>query len=291
MSEMRSGEAMAELVRAALSAAERGDEDERWRTVERLRAGGGREALQAATRLCGSRDARHRELGVDILAQLGASDGVPARRGPFRDEAMAVLLGLVDAERDPAVLRAIGIAFAHLGDERAVAPLARLRAHADPEVRHAVAFGLLNRAEPAALDVLIELSADPEPEVRDWAAYGLGRGTDADGDRLRGALVARLTDPDHDARAEAIVGLARRNDPRAVPALLDALAGPWPGSDPYLIEQALYALAATTDDARLCGHVAAHRDDWLVRYPDQELPDDLQRAVDRCAQRGTASEA
>lgn len=150
-------------------------------------------------------------------------------------------------------------------------------------MRHAVAFGLLGLPQRAALDILISLSTDPQPQVRDWATFGLARRSAADFGALREALVRRLADPDLDTRAEAIHGLATRGDRRATPPLLEALAGPWPGSDPGIIDEALYALAATTGDRRLCAQVTVRRDRWLMDEADAELPDDLQRALSRCA--------
>jgi HEAT repeat protein len=101
--------------------------------------------------------------------------------------------------------------------------IAALSAHADPRVRYAVAFYLGGRDDEAAESVLITLTADPDRDVRDWATFALGSLQTADSAALREALVARTTDPDDEIRGEAILGLARRRDERAVSAVLAEL--------------------------------------------------------------------
>src|SRR5206468_5739139 len=62
--------------------------------------------------------------------------------------------------------------------------------------------------------------------VRDWACYGLGtRLSDVDTPVVRNALAVRLTDTDPHVRCEALLGLARRQDPRALPAVRARLEG------------------------------------------------------------------
>ena len=66
---------------------------------------------------------------------------------------------------------------------------------------------------------------------------------------LRDALAARLDDTDPDARDEAVLGLARRGDPRALePALA---AAPKIDSTRPSLEEALVVLAAVGGDPRL----------------------------------------
>jgi hypothetical protein len=55
----------------------------------------------------------------------------------------------------------------------------------------------------------------PSAKVRGWATFCLGSELDADGPAVREALLRRVDDPEGDAAGEALVGLARRGDPRA----------------------------------------------------------------------------
>jgi HEAT repeat protein len=84
---------------------------------------------------------------------------------------------------------------------------------------------LLLRTRPVeewSLPSLFEMMLDADAGIRDWATFALAA-RDDDSHEVREALLSRATDLDFDARSEAIWGLARRRDPRAVPLLLTAL--------------------------------------------------------------------
>jgi HEAT repeat protein len=251
-----------ELVRQALAAGRAGDENERWDRVVDLHRTGGAAVLHEARRLCSSRDPERRRLGADILGQARAgtaADGTPRIGDPTHEAAMRILLDLAARERHPDVLHSLGIAFGHRHDARGIPALVRWRADRDPGVRYAVAFGLLGLTDPVAIDTLIELSDDDDAHVRNWATFGLARQVPTDTAAVRDALFARGADPDDDARAEGISGMARRRDERVVPMLLDALTRPsWTGSAPDLVHDALHQAARFTGDPRLWYYVRHH---------------------------------
>jgi hypothetical protein len=102
--------------------------------------------------------------------------------------------------------------------------------HGEAQVRRSVAQALPRIAvaprPQAVIDALIVLSADEDGDVRDWACYALGsKLSEVDSAELCDALAARLDDPDPHARCEALLGLARRKDARALPAVGQRLAG------------------------------------------------------------------
>ena len=87
------------------------------------------------------------------------------------------------------------------------------------------------------LDSLVEMTGDCDPRVRDWATFAIAA-RDDDGENVRRLLLERATDSDFDTRSEAIWGLARRRDRRALPLLFEALHGERVGT--LLIEAAGY---------------------------------------------------
>jgi hypothetical protein len=128
-------------------------------------------------------------------------------------------------------------AVAWCAEPAALATVLSLVDHPDPAVRRAVAQvlpRLTGRPRPAGVvPALITLSDDSTADVRDCACHALGtRLSEVDTPLLRDALAARLSDPHRDTRGEALVGLARRHDPRVLPVLRDCLAG----DDVWLIE-------------------------------------------------------
>ena len=191
------------------------DEDPAWDAIFALRWRGTREVFERASGLCRSFCPVERKLGAAILGQLG----IPDRSHP--KSCLSVLLGMLEAERDDGVLGSILIALSHLGEPDAIGPAAKFRHHDDPDVRHGVVFAMTGHEDPLAVEVLIGLTGDPEPRNRDWACFALGTQIEMDTPALRDALAGRLADEDDDARCEAMVGLARRGDPRVIPPLLD----------------------------------------------------------------------
>lgn len=204
-----------ELIRAALDAGV--DDDARLQAVMALHWRATPEVFHAAERLCRSDRAGERCLGADVLGQLG----VETR--PYREVALPILIGLLD-DPDNDVANSAAVALGHHHEPRAVEALVAKRAHPSEDVRYGVVFGLLGLEDPRAIDALIQLSQDQDAQVRDWATFGLGTQIEVDTPAVREALTARLDDPDPQARGEALVGLARRGDPRVVKALVEALS-------------------------------------------------------------------
>ena len=204
-----------ELVNVALTEC---DEDLAWNAIASLQGRGNEEVLQRATSLCRSDCQYERRVGADILGQLG----VPERT--FPRACGKIVTEMLSTEQDPDVLQSVLVAISHLECVEAIEPAARFVNHPDPSVRHAVVLALTGDERQFAIDCLIRLTADLDHEVRDWATFALGSQFDVDTPQIRDALAARLDDSDDDTRAEAVMGLARRKDRRAVSALQKELA-------------------------------------------------------------------
>jgi HEAT repeat protein len=204
-----------ELVRLALTEP---DEDAAWEAVTMLHAKGSREVLEAAKRLCASNRADERQLGANILGQLGIPDRT------FPDECFATLAAMLAEETDPNVLECIGVAFGHLKDPRAVELLLPLKRHANSDVRFGVVMGLTGHERPDAIEAMIELSRDSEELVRTWATFSLGTIVRTDTPEIREALLARTLDRHDETRGEGLVGLALRKDQRVIEPLISDLS-------------------------------------------------------------------
>lgn len=157
-------------------------------------------------------------------------------------------------------------AVAWCGDPAALDAILPLVAHTDPAVRRAVAGTLprLTRA-PRPSDVvaaLLTLTADADPDVRDTACHSLGlRVSEVDTPEVRDALAARLYDSHRETACEALLGLARRHDPRVLPVLRHRLSG----DDVRLTE--LMAAGATGDPSL---HVLVRAQ--LTGWPNEVVP-------------------
>lgn len=191
-----------------------------WVAVSELHEIGTREVLEQALDLTTSADPRVRARGADILGRLG----IPRRT--FPEECLAAVIHLATHDTDPNVLYAAAIALGHLPDPKGTTTLARMADNDRSEVRQAVAFALAGRSDPQAVATLIRLAGDPIARVREWATFGLGELGTLDAPEVRAALYRRLDDDDRETRYEAIRGLTRCGDLRAVPSLIDVLGEP-----------------------------------------------------------------
>ncbi|MDX6660546.1 MAG: hypothetical protein QOJ55_1368 [Solirubrobacteraceae bacterium] len=255
------------------------NDDAYWEAVSALHTRGEKRTFDLASVLCESYAAGERCLGADVLGQLGAAPGASPAESEFAAASGGVLLALLENdEEEPAVLSSAAVGLGHLRDERAIERLAALASHLSPHLRVSVVHGLMGHDDDRAVSALVRLSADDEGSVRDWATFALGVQIDRDTAEVRDALAARLDDSNLDARAEAIRGLARRRDERALGAALEAAAD---GGGPNL-DEALVLLGASTGDARLLPHLERLRADAEASAT---YGDELERALARC---GTA---
>jgi HEAT repeat protein len=192
-----------------------------WSCVYELRRRKSEEVFEAAMQLCKSRSVRDRQLGCFVLGD----DTEPRRR--FNREALDQLHLMLKTETNPTVLYAIlyGIRGAQDRDNaRGVRRIAALRDHDSEKVRYGVIEALIHHDDRTSVATLIHLTRDKSAHIRDWATFGLGSMTELDTPALRNSLTQRLTDEDCNTRCEALVGLARRKDPRVKDAIIRELS-------------------------------------------------------------------
>ena len=187
------------------------DDDARWAAVVALRRRPERAVFDRAMDWCASTEPSRRCLGADVLSQLGAPNCL------YAADSTPVLLHLLqDGNEDVLVAALYALGHLRVGAATDLAAFAR---HSSAHVREAVAHALGGRDDPAALDALTLLTSDANTDVRNWATFSLGSLCRGDTPEVREALAARLADEDGEVRGEALVGLARRRDPRAVAAI------------------------------------------------------------------------
>lgn len=196
------------------------DDDAPWSAVKELRRRNPPDVFKLAVHYSRSMISLQRARALDVLAQLGGATEPPDR--PYLDESVAIAEEhLRDA--DPVVVHSAAWALSHLGNDRAISALVQIRDHSDPDVRWAVAHGVARTGSDESIQTLIGLMSDADDKVRDWATFGLGSLRAEDSAKIRNALRDRLSDTFEDARNEAIWGLARRRDEKALRLLFDRL--------------------------------------------------------------------
>jgi HEAT repeat protein len=201
------------------------DDESPWNAVRALHGIGSREVFDRAVHWCSSDDPLKRARGADVLAQLGNTSENPGNK--FPEESFSIVSDLLKQEKDPLSLLSAVHALGHIGNSRAVPSLIEYRLHPSADVRLAVAFALGNFAnDPRTVDTLLALMQDVDEDVRDWATFGLGVQGELDSDQIRDGLFDRLTDPDRNVREESLLGLAKRQDQRALATLIAELNQP-----------------------------------------------------------------
>ena len=247
------------------------DEDEYWDVVSELQGKGGQNLLERATDLTTANDPAMRRLGCDILGQIGYNEGFP-----YRTITLPVLMEALTRESDASVIAAAIRALGHHGLPDPLELVVPHATHADSRVRIAVAHALPTICGTGWLTsthhgvvALIKLTGDEDSKVRDWATFGLGTQLAVDGPTVRDCLFARLEDTDADTRAEAMVALARRHDPRIITFVREALAG-------EVVAKAAVESAGYLRDPSLHESLASLEPWW---NSDREL---LHKALRRC---------
>lgn len=183
------------------------------------------ETVTACAAWTKDKDARRRAAAGDVLAGI-------AELGPTDDKGLAeamrpiveVLLVDGDADVQVAAIRAFGLLCHSPRTDDENSRLLGFATAENEEVRWGILGAILHAREPTDIALLIRLSSDQSTRIRDWATCSLGTLCGMDSPQIRDALVARLSDEDADTRAEAMRGLALREDRRAVEAIAREIA-------------------------------------------------------------------
>lgn len=179
-----------------------GRADAREEAVQALVAAGPRVVHVLIDQL-GAEDLETRRAAVTALARIRDSRAVPA---------------LIDVLRDPELLPLVAGALGGIADPRAFDPLVELLGHEVAAVRQAAIAALLALRHPESERRVLALLDDPDPRRREAAAKLAPRLAPHTGvEPLRRACVDAI----ESVRRAAVTALARLDDPRALPIVLD----------------------------------------------------------------------
>ena len=215
-----------DIVATALS--QDAESDSYWECVGELHRRVNREVFERAAEMCSASDVRSRQLGLDILAQLGSQT-----ERPFLENVLPIARALAE-DPDAAVRTSALSALGHQWDPRSLPTLLRHQVDPDANARWTVATAIpcvvSVPPEPSAVAALLALMRDEDSDVRDWATFAIGSLLVVDGNEIRVALTERLADSDGDTAGEALVGLARRGDLSILDHVNELLGNPRVGN-------------------------------------------------------------
>ncbi len=251
-------------------------DDHRQRLGRHLDTANSAETTQSAVGWCHSDDPVVQATGLDVLGELSQ------RQPELLDVLLEQAERLGTSESYDVRWSAVHWVGEHW-DPRVATLLLRFVDDEDARIRWQAVVSLphtrdgeLTPEDPLVVALLCALR-DTDPDVRDWAAFGLGVQLDVDSPEIRDALASLLYDDDEetDTAGEALVGLARRGDPRAIPRLMELLADPRTGN--LIVE----AAGETADPRLLPLLLALKQQGW--EQDDEPRPEVLDEAIARCA--------
>ena len=177
-------------------------------------------AIATADEWLTSDDVRLTAAGLDLLAILPSKPEVSAS---LLRHAQRLEVRLSSLPED--VRWALAHALLLHPETQATSALVELAKDPDADVRNLVAQALpVNHpATSAEIASLMQLAEDEDPDVRDWAMHDLANEDTLPFEAIE-VLRKHIADPNPEASAEAIYGLARRADPLVLPYLLDRLS-------------------------------------------------------------------
>lgn len=205
-----------ELIDIALSDV---DFDDYSCVVQILQYRGSEEVFERARLLCSSDNSSERELGADILGQIGT----PGMLHP--EEAIKILLSLVKDECSDVIQSAV-VSLGFYNSPKIIGTLVAIKKHVEPMVRRDVVFALSQKHyyhNDQSIKTRIELSSDSDRDVREEATASLTY-LDPGREDVGQALRSRLDDVDGEIRADALLGLACRHENDAADLLLSELS-------------------------------------------------------------------
>lgn len=184
-----------------------------WDNIAVLRSRPTDDVFKKSLELTKSKKPNERNIGIDVLAQLGVTPR------PFYKQTIKRFFELLKTESNKKVLGSLLYAIGHNNDslnKSQINLLSSFKNHKDNWVKEGLVFSIIGLDNPHAIDAAIILSNDKVASIRNWATFGLGTLIERDNKAIRNALWTRTKDKHQETKLEAIVGLAKRKDLRLI---------------------------------------------------------------------------
>ncbi len=180
-----------------------------WDNIGVLRNRTNKETFNRCVELTKSEKSKERQIGIDILAQLG----IPPR--PFIKETMKLCFELLEIEKEPKVIMSLLYSIGHNNqflNNSQIETLCSLKKTDNKLIKDGLFFSLLAVNDTNAINTLIFLSNDKLSHIRNWATFGIGTQTERNNKKIREALWNRVNDKHQETKLEAIIGLVNRKE-------------------------------------------------------------------------------
>ena len=182
-----------------------------WENIRELRSRVSDDVFRRSFSLAKSGSEKEKIIGINLLSQLGKQP-----RRCFA-ETMQLYYEILTTETNPNVIEAALYGIGHNNKKintKQTSLISSFRHHENDDVRDAVVFALLGVENKVAINTLLFLTEDKVASIRDWATFGIGTQVEATSKQITDALWRRVTDKHQVTKLEAILGLAKRKDPR-----------------------------------------------------------------------------
>ncbi|MCD1116573.1 hypothetical protein [Chryseobacterium turcicum] len=191
-----------------------------WNQIFELRKFVTAEMISKCFELIDSDDLKSKEIGIDVLSQLGQD-----RKG-FATQMLDKIFEIFETSSDEKLISKSLFAVGHNNKyikNKHFSVLEKFKISNSTDIRYALTFSLLGIKRKAAIKILIKLAQDKSLRIRDWATFGLGTQIETDTKEIRDILYKNSLSKNDQIRQEAIKGLANRNDERVEELILSEL--------------------------------------------------------------------
>jgi hypothetical protein len=182
-----------------------------WNNVSELRKRANENIFQKAYGLAKSNDDKEKEIGIDILAQLGFNPRFKPK------EVIELFFELLNKPQSDTILMSVLYGIGHNNEsltDNQIAILTVFKTNNNNDVKHGLISALSGLDNSRAIQALVEFTEDKIASIRSWSTFAIGTRIEVNNVEISNALWNRINDSDEETKFEAISGLANRRDSR-----------------------------------------------------------------------------